>query len=166
MKNRHNLSVLLTIWLMVNTLDPFYRKVWVNIEADNIDADSAGEAYHVAHAVSSAIYEAMLFVLTNHNGGGAVQILDVEIEAEATTHTAALSRNVFPMDTAAEAEPEPAAICTYSPEIERYIDRCMNAIRADTAEMLKSLAAAHFEGADGREGDGCVVIRRSATPEP
>ena len=78
----------------------------------------------------------------------------------------ALSRNVFPMDTAAEAEPEPAAICTYSPEIERYIDHCMNAIRADTAEMLKSLAAAHFEGADGREGDGCVVIRRSATPEP
>ena len=73
---------------------------------------------------------------------------------------------IIVINTAAEAEPEPAAICTYSPEIERYIDRCMNAIRADTAEMLKSLAAAHFEGADGREGDGCVVIRRSATPEP
>ena len=166
MRNRHTLSILVTIWLMVNTYDPFYRKVWVNVEADNIRADSAGEAYHVAHAVSSAVYEAMLFVLTNRNGGGAVSTLDVEVRAEASTHAGKLTRTVFPMETAAEVDPKPAPIETYSFEIERYIDHCMNAIRADTAEMLKSLAAAHFEGADGREGDGCVVIRRSATPEP
>ena len=166
MKNRHNLSVLLTIWLMVNTYDPFYRKVWVNIEADNIDADSAEASYHVAHAISSAIYEAMLFVLTNHNGGGAFHTLDVEIEAEANTHTAALSRNVFPTDTAAEADPEPAAICAYSREVERYIDHCMDAMRADIAEMLKSLAAAHFEDTDGGEGENYAVARRSLTPEP
>lgn len=166
MRNRHTLSILVTIWLMVNTYDPFYRKVWGNIEADNINADSAEGAYHVAQAVSSAVFEAMLFALTDQNDKRAVHTLDVEIKAEASTHDGKLTWTVFPMDTAAEAEPEPAAICTYSPEIERYIDRCMNAIRADTAEMLKSLAAAHFEGADGREGDGCVVIRRSATPEP
>ena len=166
MRNRHTLSILVTIWLMVNTYDPFYRKVWVNIEADNIRADSAGGAYHVAQAVSSAVFEAMLFVLANPRDNHAVSTLDVEIRAEASTHAGKLARTVFPTDTAAEADPEPAAICAYSREVERYIGRCMNAIRADTAEMLKSLAAAHFEGADGREGDGCVVIRRSATPEP
>ena len=166
MRNRHTLSILVTIWLMVNTYDPFYRKVWVNIEADNIRADSAGGAYHVAQAVSSAVFEAMLFVLANSRNNHAVSTLDVEVRAEASTHTATLSRTAFPMDTAVETDPEPAAICAYSREVERYIGRCMNAIRADTAEMLKSLAAAHFEGADGREGDGCVVIRRSVTSEP
>lgn len=166
MKNFNILSIILRISVSANFYDPFYREVWVNVEADNIDADSAEASYHVAHAISSAIYEAMLFVLTNHNGGGAFHTLDVEIEAEANTHTAALSRNVFPTDTAAEADPEPAAICAYSREVERYIDHCMDAMRADIAEMLKSLAAAHFGDTDGGEGDGCVVIRRSVTSEP
>ena len=77
MRNRHTLSILVTIWLMVNTYDPFYRKVWVNIEADNIRADSAGGAYHVAQAVSSAVFEAMLFVLANPRDNHAVSTLDV-----------------------------------------------------------------------------------------
>ena len=166
MKNRHNLSVLLTIWLMVNTLDPFYRKVWVNIEADNINADSAEASYHVAHAVSSAIYEAMLFVLANQNDKHIIRTLNVELQAEASTHAGKLTRDVFPMDTAADAEPEPAAICAYSREVERYIGRCMNAIRADTAEMLKSLAAAHFDDTAGGEGNGYVISRRGVTPGP
>ena len=166
MKNRHILRILATIWVIANSLDPRPRKVWVNIEADNINADSAEASYHVAHAVSSAVYEAMLFVLTNRNGGGAVSTLDVEVRAEASTHTATLTRAVFPMETAAEVDPEPAAIYAYSREVELYIDNLIDAMRAETAEMLKSLAAAHFEGGGGREGDGCVVIRRSATPEP
>ena len=65
MKNRHILRILATIWVIANSLDPRPRKVWVNIEADNINADSAEASYHVAHAVSSAVYEAMLFVLRN-----------------------------------------------------------------------------------------------------
>lgn len=166
MRNRHTLSILVTIWLMVNNLDPFYREVWVTIEADNINADSAEASYHIAHAVSSVIYEAMLFALTNRHGGGAVHTLDVEIKAEANTHTATLTRAVFPMETAAEVGPEPAAICAYSPEVERYIYRFLDDVRADISEMLKALAASHFADTDGREGDGCVVIRRSATPEP
>ena len=166
MRNRHTLSILVTIWLMVNTYDPFYRKVWVNIEADNIRADSAGGAYHVAQAVSSAVFEAMLFVLVNPRDNHAVSTLDVEVRAEASTHTATLTRTVFPMGIAAETGPEPAAICAYSREVERYIGRCMNAMRADIAEMLKSLAAAHFGDTNGGEGDGCVVIRRSVTSEP
>ena len=166
MRNRHTLSILVTIWLMVNTYDPFYRKVWVNIEADNINADSAEASYHVAHAVSSAVYEAMLFVLTNRNGGGAVSTLDVEVRAEASTHTATLTRAVFPMETAAEVDPEPAPIETYSVEIERYIDHCMDAMRADTAEMLKALAASHFADTDGGEGNSYAVTRRSVTEEP
>lgn len=163
---KHLLPMIVYIMTMVNNLDPFYREAWVTIESDNINADSAEASYHVAHAVSSAVYEAMLFVLTNRNGGGAVSTLDVEVRAEASTHTATLTRAVFPMETAAEVDPEPAAIYAYSREVELYIDNLMDAMRAETAEMLKSLAAAHFEGADGREGDGCVVIRRSATPEP
>ena len=166
MRNRHTLSILVTIWLMVNTYDPFYRKVWVNIEADNIRADSAGGAYHVAQAVSSAVFEAMLFVLANSRNNHAVSTLDVEIRAEASTHAGKLARTVFPTDTAAEADPEPAAICAYSREVERYIGRCMNAIRADTAEMLKSLAAAHFGDTDEGEGECYVVIRRGLEAEP
>lgn len=166
MRNRHTLSILVTIWLMVNTYDPFYRKVWVNIEADNIRADSAGGAYHVAQAVSSAVFEAMLFVLANPRDNHAVSTLDVEIRAEASTHAGKLARTVFPTDTAAEADPEPAAICAYSREVERYIGRCMNAIRADTAEMLKSLAAAHFGDTDEGEGECYVVIRRGLEAEP
>ena len=166
MRNRHTLSILVTIWLMVNTYDPFYRKVWVNIEADNIRADSAGGAYHVAQAVSSAVFETMLFVLANPRDNHAVSTLDVEIRAEASTHAGKLARTVFPTDTAAEADPEPAAICAYSREVERYIGRCMNAIRADTAEMLKSLAAAHFGDTDEGEGECYVVIRRGLEAEP
>lgn len=166
MRNRHTLSILVTIWLMVNTYDPFYRKVWVNIEADNICAGSAGGAYHVAQAVSSTVFEAMLFVLANPRDNHAVSTLDVEIRAEASTHAGKLARTVFPTDTAAEADPEPAAICAYSREVERYIGRCMNAIRADTAEMLKSLAASHFEDTEGGEGECYVVIRRGLEAEP
>lgn len=166
MRNRHNLSVLVTIWLMVNTLDPFYREVWVNIEADNINADSAEESYRVTQAVESALFNAMLFVLGNHSDKNVVRTLNVEIEAKANTHEGKLARTVFLTDTAAEAAPEPAAICAYSPEVERYIYRFLDDVRADISEMLKALTTAHFEGADGREGDGCVVIRRSATPEP
>ena len=157
MKNRHILRILATIWVIANSLDPRPRKVWVNIGADNICAGSAGGAYHVAQAVSSAVFEAMLFVLAN---------LDVEIRAEASTHAGKLARTVFPTDTAAEADPEPAAICAYSREVERYIGRCMNAIRADTAEMLKSLAASHFEDTEGGEGECYVVIRRGLEAEP
>lgn len=166
MKNRHILRILATIWVIANSLDPRPRKVWVNIEADNINADSAEASYHVAHAVSSAVYEAMLFVLTNRNGGGAVSTLDVEVRAEASTHTATLTRAVFPMETAAEVDPEPAPIETYSFEIERYIDHCMDAMRADTAEMLKALAASHFADTDGGEGNSYAVTRRSVTEEP
>ena len=166
MKNRHILRILATIWVIANSLDPRPRKVWVNIEADNINADSAEASYHVAHAVSSAVYEAMLFVLTNRNGGGAVSTLDVEVRAEASTHTATLTRAVFPMETAAEVDPEPAPIETYSFEIERYIDHCMDAMRADTAEMLKALAASHFADTDGGERNSYAVTRRSVTEEP
>lgn len=166
MKNRHILRIFATIWVIANSLDPRPRKVWVNIEADNINADSAEASYHVAHAVSSAVYEAMLFVLTNRNGGGAVSTLDVEVRAEASTHTATLTRAVFPMETAAEVDPEPAPIETYSFEIERYIDHCMDAMRADTAEMLKALAASHFADTDGGEGNSYAVTRRSVTEEP
>ena len=166
MKNRHILRILATIWVIANSLDPRPRKVWVNIEADNINADSAEASYHVAHAVSSAVYEAMLFVLTNRNGGGAVSTLDVEVRAEASTHTATLTRAVFPMETAAEVDPEPAAICAYSPEVERYIYRFLDDVRADISEMLKSLAASHFEGTDGGEGNSYAVTRRSVTEEP
>ena len=70
------------------------------------------------------------------------------------------------METAAEVDPEPAPIETYSFEIERYIDHCMDAMRADTAEMLKSLAAAHFDDTAGGEGNGYVISRRGVTPEP
>ena len=42
----------------------------------------------------------------------------------------------------------------------------MNAIRADTAEMLKSLAAAHFGDTDEGEGECYVVIRRGLEAEP
>ena len=59
MKNRHILRILATIWVIANSLDPRPRKVWVNIGADNICAGSAGGAYHVAQAVSSAVFEAM-----------------------------------------------------------------------------------------------------------
>lgn len=166
MKNRHILRILATIWVIANSLDPRPRKVWVNIEADNINADSAEASYHVAHAVSSAVYEAMLFVLTNRNGGGAVSTLDVEVRAEASTHTATLSRTAFPMDTAVETDPEPAAICAYSPEVERYIYRFLDDVRADISEMLKALAASHSEDTDGGEGNGYAVTRRSITPEP
>ena len=166
MKNFNILSIILHISVSANFYDPFYRKVWVNVEADNIRADSAGEAYHVAHAVSSAVYEAMLFVLTNRSGGGAVSTLDVEVRAEASTHAGKLTRTVFPMETAAEVDPEPAPIETYSIEIERYIDHCMDAMRADIAEMLKALAASHFADTDGGEGKSYAVTRRSATPEP
>lgn len=166
MKNRHILRILATIWVIANSLDPRPRKVWVNIEADNINADSAEASYHVAHAVSSAVYEAMLFVLTNRNGGGAVSTLDVEVRAEASTHTATLSRTVFPMDTAVETDPEPAAICAYSPEVERYIYRFLDDVRADISEMLKALAASHFADTDGGEGNSYAVTRRSVTEEP
>ena len=166
MRNRHNLSVLVTIWLMVNTLDPFYREVWVNIEADNISADSAKESYRVTRAVESALFNAMLFVLGNHNDMNVVRTLNVEIEAKANTHEGKLARTVFPTDTAAEAAPEPAAICAYSPEVERYIYRFLDDVRADISEMLKSLAASHFEGTDGGEGNSYAVTRRSVTEEP
>ena len=166
MKNFNILSIILRISVSANFYDPFYREVWVNIEADNINADSAEASYHVAHAVSSAIYEAMLFVLANQNDKHIIRTLNVELQAEASTHAGKLTRDVFPMDTAAEAEPEPAAICAYSREVERYIGRCMNAIRADTAEMLKSLAASHFEDTEGGEGECYVVIRRGLEAEP
>lgn len=163
---KHLLPMIVYIMTMVNNLDPFYREAWVTIESDNINADSAEASYHIAHAVSSVIYEAMLFALTNRHGGGAVHTLDVEIKAEANTHTATLTRAVFPMETAAEVDPEPAAIYAYSREVELYIDNLMDAMRAETAEMLKSLAAAHFGDTDGGEGNGYVVTRRSVTPEP
>ena len=87
---------------MVNITDPFCRKVWGNIDAANISADSLAASDHVAHTVSSAIYEAMLFALTNRHGGGAVHTLDFEIKGEASTHDGKLTRTVFPMDAAAE----------------------------------------------------------------
>ena len=161
----NNFSVILLVFVTINDYDSFIRTVWVNIHGEDMQASATEASYHAVNAVASAIFEAMLFVLVNPRDNHAVSTLDVEIRAEASTHAGKLARTVFPTDTAAEADPEPAAICAYSREVERYIGRCMNAIRADTAEMLKSLAAAHFEGADGREGDGCVVIRRSATPE-
>lgn len=166
MRNHNIFSILATIWVIANSLDPRPRKIWVNIEADNINADSAEASYHVANAIASALYEALLFVLANPRDNHAVSTLDVEVRAEASTHTATLTRTVFPMGTAAETGPESAAICAYSREVERYIGRCMNAIRADTAEMLKSLVAAHFDDTAGGEGNGYVISRRSATTEP
>ena len=166
MKNFNILSIILRISVSANFYDPFFREVWVNVEADNICAGSAGGAYHVAQAVSSAVFEAMLFVLANSRNNHAVSTLDVEVRAEASTHTATLSRTVFPMDTAVETDPEPAAICAYSPEVERYIYRFLDDVRADISEMLKSLAASHFEGTDGGEGNSYAVTRRSVTEEP
>lgn len=166
MSNRHKLSVLVTIWLMVNTLDPFCREVWVNIEADNISADSAKESYRVTRAVESALFNAMLFVLGNHSDKDVVRTLNVEIEAKANTHEGKLARTVFPTDTAAEADPEPAVICAYSPEVERYIYRFLDDVRADISEMLRALTTAHFEDTDGGEGNSYAVTRRSVTEEP
>ena len=166
MKNRHILRILATIWVIANSLDPRPRKVWVNIEADNINADSAEASYHVANAIASALYEALLFVLANPRNNHAVSTLDVEVRAEASTHTETLSRTAFPMDTAVETDPEPAAICAYSPEVERYIYRFLDDVRADISEMLKALAASHSEDTDGGEGNGYAVTRRSITPEP
>lgn len=163
---KHFLSVIVYIMTMVNDFDPFYREIWMNIEADNISADSAKASYQVEDAVSSAMFEAMLFVLGNHSGESVVHTLDVEIEAEANTHEGKLAQTVFPMDTATEAAPEPMAIRTYSPEVARYIYHFLDDVRADIAEMLKSLAAAHFEDNDREEGDGYAVTRRSVTPEP
>lgn len=166
MRNHHTISILVFIRLMVNTYDPFYRKVWVNIDADDIGADSAGASYHVVNAIASALYEALLFVLAHPRDNRAVSTLDVELVAEASTHTATLTRAVLPMDAATETAPEPAAICSYSREVGRYIDKFINAMRADVAEMLKTLAAAHFEDTDGGEGESYAVTRRSITPKP
>lgn len=166
MKNRHILRILATIWVIANSLDPRPRKVWVNIEADNISAESAEASHHVAQAVESALYEVMLFILANQSDERIVRTADVEIEAEASTHTATLTRTVLPMDTATEAAPETTTVDKYSLDVERYINRLMDDIRGEIAEMLKSLAAAHFEDTDGGEGDGYVVTRRSLTPEP
>ena len=163
MGNHNIISILATIFVIVNDLDPFYRKVWVDIEADNISADSAEGAYHVAQAVTRTIFQAMLFALNNDGSEGVVHTLDVEIEAEASTHDGKLTRTAFP---AAAIDPESAAIYAYSREVEIYIDNFMDAMRADVAEMLKSLAAAHFEDTDGGEGESYAVTRRSITPKP
>ena len=160
------LPMIVYIMTMVNNLDPFYCEVWVNIEADNINADSAEESYRVTRAVESALFNAMLFVLGNHNDENVVCTLNVEIEAKANTHEGKLARTVFPTDTAAEADPEPAAICAYSPEVERYIYRFLDDVRADISEMLKALTTAHFEDTDGGEGNSYAVTRRSVTEEP
>ena len=160
------LHMVVYIMTIVNTLDPFYRTVWVNIEADNIKADSAEESYRVTRAVESALFNAMLFVLGNHSNDNFVHTLDVEIEAKANTHEGKLARTVFPTDTAAETDPEPAALCTYSPEVEQYIYHFLDDVRADISEMLKALATAHFEDTDGGEGASYAVTRRNVTPEP
>ena len=166
MKNRHILRILATIYVITNGLDPFCREVWVDIEADNISADSAGASYHVANAIASVLYEALLFVLAHPRDNRAVSTLDVELVAEASTHTATLTRTMLPMDTAAATDSESAAICAYSPDVKSYIDNFMDAMRTDTADMLKDLAAAHFEDTDGGEGVNYAVTRRSLAPEP
>lgn len=162
----NNFSVILLVFVTINDYDSFIRTVWVNIHGEDMQASATEASYHAVNAVASAIFEAMLFVLVNPRDNHAVSTLDVEVRAEASTHTATLTRTVFPMGIAAETGPEPAAICAYSREVERYIDHCMDAMRADIAEMLKSLAAAHFEDADGREGESYAVTRRSVTEEP
>lgn len=166
MKNFNILSIILRISVSANFYDPFIRTVWVNIHGEDTQASATGASYHAVNAVASAIFEAMLFVLANPRDNRAVSTLDVEVRAESNTHTATLTRVVFPMETAAEVDPEPAPIETYSFEIERYIDHCMDAMRTDTAEMLKSLAAAHFDDTAGGEGNGYVISRRGVTPEP
>lgn len=162
----NNFSVILLVFVTINDYDSFIRTVWVNIHGEDMQASATEASYHAVNAVASAIFEAMLFVLVNPRDNHAVSTLDVEVRAEASTHAGKLARTVFPTDTAAEADPEPAAICAYSREVERYIGRCMNAIRADTAEMLKSLAAAHFGDTDEGEGECYVVIRRGLEAEP
>ena len=166
MRNRHTLSILVTIWLMVNTYDPFYRKVWVNIEADNIRADSAGGAYHVAQAVSSAVFEAMVFVLANPRDNHAVSTLNIDVLAESSTHVGKLARTVFPMETSSETGQESAAVVSYTFEVEEFAHRRMEEVRTDVGEMLKSLAAAHFGDTDEGEGECYVVIRRGLEAEP
>ena len=47
MKNRHILSILTIIWVIANSLDPRPCEVWVNIEADNMSADSAEASYQI-----------------------------------------------------------------------------------------------------------------------
>ena len=44
MKNFNILSIILRISVSANFYDPFFREVWVNVEADNICAGSAGGA--------------------------------------------------------------------------------------------------------------------------
>ena len=166
MINFHFLAVILRISVTTNYYDPFLRTVWVNIHGEDMQASATEASYHVANAIASALYEALLFVLANPRNNHAVSTLDVEVRAEASTHTATLSRTAFPMDTAVETDPEPAAICAYSPEVERYIYRFLDDVRADISEMLKALAASHSEDTDGGEGNGYAVTRRSITPEP
>lgn len=162
----NNFSVILLVFVTINDYDSFIRTVWVNIHGEDMQASATEASYHAVNAVASAIFEAMLFVLVNPRDNHAVSTLDVEVRAEASTHAGKLTRTVFPMETAAEVDPKPAPIETYSFEIERYIDHCMDAMRADTAEMLKSLAAAHFDDTAGGEGNGYVISRRGVTPEP
>lgn len=166
MNNFSVFSIILWVSVTINDYDSFIRTVWVNIHGEDMQASATEASYHVANAIASALYEALLFVLANPRNNHAVSTLDVEVRAEASTHTATLSRTAFPMDTAVETDPEPAAICAYSPEVERYIYRFLDDVRADISEMLKALTTAHFEDTDGGEGNGYAVTRRSLTPEP
>lgn len=160
------LSVLIQVIVIINDLDPFARTVCVNIAADNMSADSANQSYHVAQAVSSAIYEAMLHVLTDSYGERVVRALNVEIENKACTHVGKLSYAVFPMNTEAEASSEPAVIHAYSPEVARYIYRFLDNMRVDVEGLLKSLTAAHFGSTNGGEGNRYAVTCRSVAEEP
>ena len=166
MNNRYTFSISITIWLIVNNLDPFYRNVWVNIASDNMSADSADTSYHVAQAVSSAIYEAMLHVLTDLDGECAVRTLNVGIQNEACTHIGRLAYAVFPMNAEVEASSKPEVIHTYSPEVARYIYHFLDNMRVDIEGLLKSLAAAHFGDTHGGEGNRYAVTCRSVAEEP
>lgn len=165
-KNRHILSFLVSILIVANDLDPFYSETPVNIEADNMSADSAEASYHVAQAVSNTLFEALLVVIGGGNGADVVRTMDVEVNAKVGTHKAKLTRTVFPTETVTATNPKPAVVDRYSPEIAQYVHNFVDDARADVADMLKAFAAAHFEDTDGGEGSHYAIARRSTTEEP
>lgn len=162
---RH-LSVLIQIMVIINDLDPFTRTVWVNIEGDNMSTDSTEVSYCIAQAVSSVLFEALLFVIGGRDTDDIVHSMSMEIKAETSTHTGIMTRKVFPTGTKIGTGPELTNIYTYSLDVERYIDRLMDDMRGELAGMLKAIAAAHFEDTDGGEGESYAVTRRSITPKP
>ena len=85
MNNFSVFSIILWVSVTINDYDSFIRTVWVNIHGEDMQASATEASYHVANAIASALYEALLFVLANPRNNHAVSTLDVEVRAEAST---------------------------------------------------------------------------------